>query len=131
VAVNSKNRSIKLQPRWRALRSSPIVFIHPNGSSIRLRVILLIWKPRSRVVRAPARDMIEDNVRPGSTVGGDKNYDTAEFAAGCCERGCTPHVSQNDANRRSAILLTEYPRNASRRLTTKPKYVSRWARWTE
>jgi hypothetical protein len=53
--------------------------------------------------RATALDMIEDNARPGSTVGGDKNYDTADFVAGCRERGCTPHVSQNDTNRRSAI----------------------------
>ena len=37
------------------------------------------------------------------TLGGDKNYDTADFVAGCRERGCTPHVSQNDSNRRSAI----------------------------
>jgi transposase len=53
--------------------------------------------------RSTALDMIEDNARPGSTVGGDKNYDTADFVAGCRERGCTPHVSQNNANRRSAI----------------------------
>jgi transposase len=53
--------------------------------------------------RSTALDMIEDNARPGSTVGGDKNYDTADFVAGCRERGCTPHVSQNDTNRRSAI----------------------------
>jgi transposase len=53
--------------------------------------------------RSTALNMIEDNARPGSTVGGDKNYDTAEFVAGCRERGCTPHVSQNNANRRSAI----------------------------
>src|SRR5207237_3540709 len=53
--------------------------------------------------RATALDMIDDNARPGGTVGGDKNYDTADFVAGCRERGCTPHVSQNDANRRSAI----------------------------
>ena len=53
--------------------------------------------------RTTALDMIEDNARPGSTMGGDKNYDTAEFVAGCRERGCTPHVSQNDTNRRSAI----------------------------
>jgi hypothetical protein len=31
------------------------------------------------------------------------DYDTADFVAGCRERGCTPHVSQNDTNRRSAI----------------------------
>ncbi len=53
--------------------------------------------------RATALDMIEDNAKPASTVGGDKNYDTAEFVAGCRERGCTPHVSQNNTNRRSAI----------------------------
>jgi len=53
--------------------------------------------------RTTALDMIEDNAGPGSTVGGDKNYDTADFVAGCRGRGCTPHVSQNDTNRRSAI----------------------------
>jgi transposase len=53
--------------------------------------------------RTTALAMIEDNVKPGSTVGGDKNYDTADFVAGCRERGCTPHVSQNNATRRSAI----------------------------
>jgi transposase len=53
--------------------------------------------------RSTALAMIEDNAKPGSTVGGDKNYDTADFVAGCREFGCTPHVSQNDTNRRSAI----------------------------
>ena len=53
--------------------------------------------------RTTGLDMIEDNAKPGSTVGADKNYDTADFVAGCRERGCTPHVSQNDTNRRSAI----------------------------
>jgi transposase len=53
--------------------------------------------------RTTALDMIDDNAKPGSTVGGDKNYDTADFVAGCRERGCTPHVAQNDTNRRSAI----------------------------
>src|SRR6202012_4307776 len=53
--------------------------------------------------RETALDMIEDNARPGSTVGADKLYDTADFVAGCRKRGCTPHVAQNDTNRRSAI----------------------------
>ena len=53
--------------------------------------------------RETALDMIKDSVKPGSTVGGDKNYDTADFVAGCRKRGCTPHVSQNNTNRRSAI----------------------------
>lgn len=61
--------------------------------------------------RTTALDMIEDNAKPGSTVGADKNYDTADFVAGCRERGCTPHVSQNHTNRRSAIdaRTTRYP----------------------
>jgi transposase len=53
--------------------------------------------------RTTALAMIDDNAKPGSTVGGDKNYDTTEFVAGCRKRRCTPHVSQNDTNRRSAI----------------------------
>jgi transposase len=53
--------------------------------------------------RETALDMIKDNAKPGSTVGADKNYDTAEFVAGCRTCGYTPHVSQNDTNRRSAI----------------------------
>ena len=53
--------------------------------------------------RATALDMIEDNARSGSTVGADKNYDTSDFVTGCRERGCTPHVAQNNTHRRSAI----------------------------
>jgi transposase len=53
--------------------------------------------------RATALDMVGDNAKPGSTVGADKNYDAAEFVAGCRERGCTPHVAQNNTSRRSAI----------------------------
>ena len=64
--------------------------------------------------RTTALDMIEDNVRPGGTVGADKNYDTTEFVAGCRKRGCTPHVAQNDTYRRSAI---------DRRTTRHPGYA--------
>src|SRR3974377_844388 len=53
--------------------------------------------------RATSLEMIDDNAAPGSTVAGDKNYDTAKFVAGCRDRGCTPHVSQNNTSRRSAI----------------------------
>jgi transposase len=53
--------------------------------------------------RATALDMIEDNAKPGSTVGADKNYDTCDFVTGCRDRGCTPHVAQNNTYRRSAI----------------------------
>jgi transposase len=53
--------------------------------------------------RTAALDMIDENARPRSTIGGDKGYDTADFVAECRERGCVPHVAQNDTNRRSAI----------------------------
>ena len=37
------------------------------------------------------------------TVAGDKNYDTRQFVADVREAGFTPHVAQNNTNRRSAI----------------------------
>lgn len=37
------------------------------------------------------------------TLGGDKKYDTRDFVAGTRSLNVTPHVAQNDTNRRSAI----------------------------
>lgn len=37
------------------------------------------------------------------TVGADKGYDTRDFVKQCREYRITPHVAQNDTNRRSAI----------------------------
>jgi transposase len=37
------------------------------------------------------------------TLGGDKNYDTQELVRGLREMKVTPHVAQNNTNRRSAI----------------------------
>ncbi len=37
------------------------------------------------------------------TLGGDRGYDTKGFVASTRERNVTPHVAQNDSNRRSAI----------------------------
>ena len=37
------------------------------------------------------------------TLGGDKNYDTHDFVAELRERQVTPHVAQNNTNRKSAI----------------------------
>ena len=54
--------------------------------------------------REAALDMLEQ--LPGVhqvTVGGDKNYDTADFVAECREMHVTPHVAQNTSGRRSAI----------------------------
>lgn len=53
--------------------------------------------------RSAALDMIADSAGRQSTVGADKNYDTAGFVTGCREQGCTPHVAQNNTNRRSAL----------------------------
>src|SRR3954468_18864088 len=50
--------------------------------------------------RETALEMIKDNAGPGSTIGADKHYDTADFVAGCREQGCVPHVAQNDTRRR-------------------------------
>ena len=48
--------------------------------------------------------MLERVDRAGrSTLGGDKNYDTQEHVAALRELGVTPHVAQNNRNRRSAI----------------------------
>ena len=38
-----------------------------------------------------------------STLGGDKNYDTQDHVKELRDLGVTPHVAQNDRNRRSAI----------------------------
>jgi transposase len=50
-----------------------------------------------------ALDMIDATAGAHSTLGADRNYDIADFVAGCRARGCVPHVAQNDTNRRSAI----------------------------
>ena len=54
--------------------------------------------------RDTAVDMLAE--RPGTqriTVGGDKLYDTKGFVAELRQLRATPHVAQNDTNRRSAI----------------------------
>jgi transposase len=55
--------------------------------------------------RATALDMLS-RLPPSKrrrTVAGDKNYDTASFVADARALGFTPHVAQNNTNRRSAI----------------------------
>lgn len=79
--------------------------------------------------RATALEMIEDRAAPGSTIGGDKNYDTADFVAGCRERGCTPHVSQNDTNRRSAIDARTTRHPGYRISTVKRKRIEECFGW--
>ena len=55
--------------------------------------------------RVAALHMIEPHAdRPRSiTLGGDKNFDTADFVNELRSMAVTPHVAQNTSNRRSAI----------------------------
>jgi transposase len=54
--------------------------------------------------RAAALEMV-GNKPAGKrvTLGGDRGYDTKGFVKACRENKITPHVAQNDSNRRSAI----------------------------
>lgn len=69
----------------------------------------LVIKPRvtqadGKAERNAALDMVQGI--PGSrrvTLGGDKNYDTRDFVDSMRSLNITPHVAQNDTNRRSAI----------------------------
>jgi transposase len=40
-------------------------------------------------------DLADEHLRPGSTLAGDKGFDTADFVAELRERGVTPHVARN------------------------------------
>lgn len=88
-----------------------------------------LTEANGRAERVTALDMIEDNAKPGSTVGGDKNYDTADFVAGCRERNCTPHVSQHDTNRRSAIDARTTRHHGYRISTIKRKRIEEPFGW--
>jgi hypothetical protein len=46
--------------------------------------------------------MIKDNASPRSCIGADKNYDTADFVAGCRKGACRMWL-KNNIRRRSAI----------------------------
>jgi len=54
--------------------------------------------------REAALEMLEAwRGRERVTMGGDKGYDVQEFVADVRDLGVTPHVAQNNRNRRSAI----------------------------
>ena len=55
--------------------------------------------------------------------------DTADFVAGCRERRCTPHVSQNDTNRRSAIDARTTRHSGYRISTIKRKRIEEPFGW--
>ena len=65
------------------------------------------------------------------TLGADKNYDTAAFVAALREMGVTPHVAQNNTNRRSAIdgRTTRHPGyGLSQKIRKRIEEVFGWAK---
>jgi transposase len=71
-----------------------------NGLVVGARVT----KATGTAEREAALEMIEE--RKGGrrvTMGGDKGYDVREFVADVRNLGVTPHVAQNNRNRRSAV----------------------------
>lgn len=69
-----------------------------------LIVDIVLTQADGHAERRAALDMLDRQERPPRvTLGADKGYDTADFIAGCRERGVTPHVAQQTTNRHSRI----------------------------
>ncbi|WP_459664353.1 transposase, partial [Novosphingobium sp. 11B] len=65
------------------------------------------------------------------TLGADKNYDTAAFVEALREMDVTPHVAQNNTNRRSAIdgRTTRHPGyGLSQKIRKRIEEVFGWAK---
>ena len=69
-----------------------------------LLVQTFVTEANGRAEREAAMLMAEAIPRGGRvTLGGDKNYDTQEFVDELRGMNITPHVAQNNTNRRSAV----------------------------
>lgn len=69
-----------------------------------LAVSVAVLPATGTAEREAALEMIAELPDTGRiTLGGDKNYDTHDFVALLREMEVTPHVAQNETNRRSAI----------------------------
>ena len=85
-----------------------------------------------RAERESALAMLE--ARPGKnrlTVGADKGYDTKDFVEGLRWANVSPHVAQNDTNRRSAVdrRTTRHPGYAhSQRVRKRIEEAFGWAK---
>ena len=74
-------------------------------------------------------DAARDRYFRPKTIGGDKNYDTKDLVKTLRERDVTPHVAQNDTNRRSAIdgRTTRHPGYAiSQRIRKRVEEIFGW-----
>ncbi len=101
-----------------------------NGLIIDLRV-----EPATgRAEREGALALLDQHVphASGATLGADAGYDTADFVAGCRERGITPHIAQTrDTRRRSAVdgRTTRHPGYAvSQRLRKRVEEIFGWTK---
>src|SRR5579859_6285880 len=69
-----------------------------------LAVAVAVLPATGTAEREAAIEMVAELPDSGRiTLGGDKNYDTRDLVARLRELEVTPHVAQNDTNRRSAI----------------------------
>jgi transposase len=77
-----------------------ILLENRNGLAVEVAVL----PATGTAEREAALEMVSELPDTGRiTLGADKNYDTRQFVADLREMEVTPHVAQNDTNRRSAI----------------------------
>ena len=81
--------ALRIEKIVKALGPERLRYVNPDcGTAEREAALAMLdHKPASRRV----------------TLGGDRGYDTRGFVEATRERKVTPHVAQNDSNRRSAI----------------------------
>ncbi len=98
-----------------------------------LVVDVLLTHATGTAERAAALTMLDRRPapqRPG-TLGADKAYDTQDFVADCRSRHITPHVTQNQRGRRSAIdgRTTRHPGYAiSQRIRKRVEEIFGWTK---
>jgi IS5 family transposase len=76
----------------------PVLVENRHGLAVGARVTLATGTAEREAAVAMA-----GRLRPGVTLGADKDYDARDFVAELRAEGVTPHVAQNIAHRRSAI----------------------------
>lgn len=63
-----------------------------NGLAVDVETTLATGKAE----REAAEEMVKRSLKPGATLGADKNYDTAGFVKAMRQRKVTPHVAQKE-----------------------------------
>ena len=77
-----------------------------------LLVDLRISEANGRAERDTALDMLGAHIDGRATLGADRGYDTRDFVARCREIGVTPHVAQNQNERRRSAIDGRTARHA-------------------